>query len=127
MKNRLFLGIALTALCAQSQAWAAPNSQIAVSDQKSGEAPRVSTELSTGWHFKKASEIQGSSDVTSPGIDDSSWQTVSVPHTWNRIGIYEPAAHVPASQGRKIDKYMGVGWYRRTFDAPSPSYSPNRS
>lgn len=71
-------------------------------------------ELADGWKFRK--DDAAASD---PAFDDSAWETVSVPHTWNRIGAYEEAAAVPGQPGRVIDKYLGPVWYRLTFNAPT--------
>jgi beta-galactosidase len=91
--------------------WAAPDapppSASALADV------RGVTVLGDGWRFRK-----GGADAASPTTDDSTWERVSVPHSWNRIGVYEPAAGVPGPADRKIDKYMGVGWYRLAFSAP---------
>ena len=42
-----------------------------------------------------------------PGLNDSTWETVSVPHTWNVMPEY-------------LD-YEGFAWYRRTFTVPAGS------
>ncbi|MBC2667312.1 DUF4982 domain-containing protein [Novosphingobium flavum] len=76
---------------------------------------RTVTELAQGWRFRKGGE-----PAFDAAADDSAWERVSVPHTWNRVGVYEAAAGVPGSGGRQIDKYMGAGWYRLTFTAPQP-------
>lgn len=78
--------------------------------------PRVVTNLASGWKFRK-----GDAAAAASAIDDSGWETVAVPHTWNRIGTYEAAAGVPGMAGRTIDKYMGPAWYRLSFNAPAPA------
>lgn len=85
------------------------------SEQKASE-PRAVLNLSSGWKFRK-----GDAEAAETALDDSDWETVSVPHSWNRIGIYEAAAGVPGMAGRTIDKYMGPAWYRRTFNAAAPA------
>jgi beta-galactosidase len=61
--------------------------------------------LDASWKFKK-SDVENAKEKN---LNDSSWQTVNLPHTWN------------ASDGANGDGnyYRGVGWYRRTFDAPA--------
>jgi len=70
--------------------------------------PSVSIPLSEEWCFSidkdGVGEGQGWAD---PAFDDSSWATVSVPHTWNVMPEYS--------------EYEGLAWYRRTFTAPSES------
>lgn len=72
--------------------------------------------LDKGWRFR-LDPAQGGPEQ--PDFDDTAWQAVSVPHTWNRVGTYrsDPATHIntPAT----IDKTMGVGWYRLAFRAPA--------
>jgi beta-galactosidase/beta-glucuronidase len=64
--------------------------------------PSVSIPLSGDWRFSidrgQVGEKQGWFE---PDYDDSSWITVTVPHTWNVMPEY-------------LD-YEGLGWYRRTF------------
>lgn len=79
-------------------------------------APRAVIELADGWKFRK-----GDAAASDPAFDDSGWDPVSVPHTWNRIGSYEEAAGVPGQAGRTIDKYLGPAWYRLTINAPPRS------
>lgn len=71
---------------------------------------RTPVSLDEGWrfHFGDAPE-----NVTGPGFDDSGWDTVSVPHTWNRIGTY--------GLQRKADNNneQGIGWYRLSVTAPA--------
>jgi hypothetical protein len=70
--------------------------------------PSVSIPLSEEWCFSidkdGVGEGQGWAD---PAFDDSSWATVSVPHTWNVMPEYS--------------EYEGLAWYRRMFTAPSES------
>jgi beta-galactosidase len=40
---------------------------------------------------------------------------VRVPHTWNRIGYYEPRVGVGPNTAGTVAKYQGVGWYRLRF------------
>src|SRR3569833_3150006 len=46
-------------------------------------AVRLEMPLATGWHFKRAAGLSG---VEAPQFDDTGWDPVTVPHTWNRIG-----------------------------------------
>src|SRR6266508_6434794 len=70
--------------------------------------PSVSIPLSGEWCFSidkdQVGEQQG---WANPNFDDSSWMTVSVPHTWNVMPEYS--------------EYEGLAWYRRTFTAPPES------
>src|SRR5215213_10249706 len=76
---------------------------------------RQETVLASRWRFHFGEAGQG---VTEAGFDDSGWQAVEVPHTWNRVGHYlpDPASHI--NRPETIDKTQGVGWYRLAFTPP---------
>ncbi|MFM2099950.1 MAG: hypothetical protein RLZZ366_1489, partial [Pseudomonadota bacterium] len=71
-------------------------------------SPREVTDLSTGWHFRFGDAPEA---VTAAGFDDSGWEQVSVPHTWNRVGEYALARSAATNNAQ------GVGYYRLTFNA----------
>ena len=55
-----------------------------------------------GWQFCKAD-----GDYAANAVDDSAWQAVTLPHTWN------------AEDGQTTAHYdRGIGWYRKSFEAP---------
>src|ERR1700712_3456228 len=64
--------------------------------RKAAVDPRVEMSLRDGWRFKlgpeSATELQAEPDAT--------WKTVSVPHTWNRVGYYKdaPTSHINTTQ-----------------------------
>jgi beta-galactosidase len=66
-------------------------------------------DLSAGWRFQQASGLSG---VESGTFDDSSWATISVPHTWNRIGNDGTVRSADSNNAQ------GIGWYRRHFRMP---------
>src|SRR6266513_1399039 len=73
--------------------------------------PRVEMSLRDGWRFKlgpeSATELEAEPDAT--------WTTVSVPHTWNRVGYYKdaPTSHINTAQN--VVTTQGVGWYKLVF------------
>ena len=77
--------------------------------------PRVEMSLRDGWRFRlgpeSATELQDE--------PDSTWTTVSVPHTWNRAGYYKdaPASHINTAQN--VVTTQGVGWYKLIFTPPA--------
>ena len=71
---------------------------------------RVVMPLTTGWRFKQASGL-GAAEGSQ--FDDSDWEQVTVPHTWNRIGN-EGTQRSPQS-----NNVRGTGWYRLRFEAPA--------
>lgn len=73
------------------------------------QAPREVVSLGKGWRFKL-----GATDDShaGPGFDDNGWETVSVPHSWNRIGEYR------LKRSPEANNVQGVGWYRLNYAAP---------
>lgn len=65
--------------------------------------------LTSGWHFRFGGNAAG---VTDSAYDDSAWSTVSLPHTWNRVGEYG------LSPSSAMNNAHGVGWYRLHVDVP---------
>ena len=67
--------------------------------------PRSTVSLDPDWKFTRQ---EGAPDWASASFDDSGWDTVSLPHTWN------------AFDGQSGDRnyYRGTGWYRRHFRLP---------
>src|SRR5262245_14045040 len=70
---------------------------------------RVTTNLSEGWRFHFGDVPDG---VTGASFDDSGWQPVSIPHTWNRVGDYG------LTQSPQTDSRRGAGWYRLKINFP---------
>jgi beta-galactosidase len=71
--------------------------------------------LTTDWRFT-GDEMPA--DAAKSDFADGAWQSVSVPHTWNRVGYYHHdlgGTNKPSTVAKK----MGVGWYRQHFTAPA--------
>jgi len=77
--------------------------------------PRTVVPLAEGWRFKQDDQLTG---AASPTFDDRDWAVVSVPHTWNRVGVYHHDLGERLHRPETINKTQGVGWYRLAFDAP---------
>lgn len=75
-------------------------------------ATRTVTDLDFGWKFHKGDAEDGQK----PNYEDSSWQTVNVPHDWSIEG---PLSEDNA--GGKSGGYfpLGIGWYRRALKVPA--------
>lgn len=65
---------------------------------------RTVVPLNTGWRFHRG-DVEGANTAA---FDDSSWQQVAVPHTWNTDNDPPQAGY-----------YRGSGWYRLRFNAPA--------
>lgn len=93
----------------------AQNSQTSTTHPSTVVDPRVEISLHDGWRFKlgpgPANEIESEPDAT--------WTTVSVPHTWNRVGYYKdaPSSHINTAQN--VVNTQGVGWYKLVFTPPA--------
>ena len=69
-----------------------------------GPAPRQSLALDSGWRFQRSDVAE----AASPGFDDSHWQAVTLPHTYNAVD---------GEAGG--DYYRGPAWYRRKLVLPA--------
>ena len=68
---------------------------------------RAYTTLNDGWLFS----LSDNSAHAAPSFNDSRWQEISLPHTWNAEDGFD-------KEGRY---FRGVGWYRRELDIPRES------
>ena len=71
-------------------------------------------------YFAKVASNNGNKGPASPGFDDSSWQTVSLPHDWVVDLPFDAAAshsHGYKCVGWKYPEYS-VGWYRKSLFIP---------
>jgi beta-galactosidase len=73
------------------------------------QSPRQVTELAQGWRFRFGEQPEA---VVTAAFDDAAWESVSVPHSWNRIGEYA------LQRSAEANNAQGVGWYRLRVDAP---------
>lgn len=71
-------------------------------------AARQVTALHDGWRFRFG---DAAADVASAAFDDSAWEQVKLPHSWNRMGNYAP------ERAEDSDVRQGSGWYRLRLDA----------
>ena len=65
---------------------------------------RVKYSINSCWKFHKE-DVQNAS---SPEFDDTNWEAVNIPHTWNALDILDDEAGY----------YRGTGWYRKTLEIP---------
>ncbi len=132
MKKSIFLLPAISLL-----AFAAASCSSAV-----GDSPRSETLLEKGWIFHRGEvspeegALIGTGEVPEAALadfDDSGWKSVTVPHDWaikGPFGEQNDLQNVAVTQNFETDAslktgrtgglpYVGVGWYRRTFDVPA--------
>lgn len=75
------------------------------SDAEEEISPRESIELRRGWRFLRAD----AASAERSDLDDSSWQEVDLPHTWNAVD----------GQDGGNDYHRGTAWYRKRFRLPA--------
>jgi beta-galactosidase len=63
------------------------------------EAPRVAVDLNPGWKFLR----EDADGAEFPNFDDSAWQSVDLPHTWNNLD----------GEDGHDDYHRGPAWYRK--------------
>lgn len=104
--------LALSTVASQAQVQRFP---VSSADPSTAVDPRVEMSLRDGWRFKLDSE----SAIGPETATDATWVTVSVPHTWNRVGYYKdaPASHLNTAQN--VRTTQGVGWYKLVFTPPA--------
>ena len=96
---------------------------------------RTKVRLHEGFKFKKLPIESIDENLSAPSLDDSDWESVTVPHDWaighdfkreNDItlstiwadGMRKPAEHTGRSGGLPS---TGIGWYRLPLDIPTES------
>jgi beta-galactosidase len=72
---------------------------------------RVTYNLNPDWRFVRKDVV----GAEAPSFDDSSWTTVSVPHTYNDVDSFD---NYISSSGESAAA-MQVTWYRKRFSMPS--------
>ena len=74
--------------------------------------PRLELAADSGWKFL----LGDPKGAESPSFADSSWRSVDLPHDWSIES--KPDKNNPGGAG---EGYFpgGVGWYRKTFQAPA--------
>ena len=76
------------------------------------QSPRQQLTADFGWKFL----LGDPASAEASSFDDSSWQTVNLPHDWSIAGT--PDKKNPTAWGGGFFP-AGVGWYRKTFHAPA--------
>jgi len=77
-----------------------------------GAAPAVTLNFNPDWKFIKG-DPPGAAEA---GFDDTAWQNVSLPHTFNDIDTFDDWS-TPNHVG-EMNLWSGRTWYRKTFVLP---------
>ncbi|HEU6447585.1 MAG TPA: DUF4982 domain-containing protein [Verrucomicrobiae bacterium] len=75
-------------------------------------SPHRDFNFNPGWKFFKG-DVTNAEQVS---FDDSKWETVSAPHTWNDSDTYD---EIISHSGGERHEYTGIGWYRKHFKLPA--------
>lgn len=92
-------------------------------------AQRQETLLEKNWKFTKGDALEAVQET----FDDTQWETVTVPHDWAIYGPFDRShdlQNVAVKQNFETQAsvktgrtgglpYVGVGWYRTTFEVPA--------
>jgi beta-galactosidase len=73
---------------------------------------RKTEQFGQGWHFFLGDVPNGQE----PGLDDSQWRMLNLPHDWSIEGKFSPE-HPAGPGGGALPG--GIGWYRKTFSIPA--------
>lgn len=75
---------------------------------------RIKETFNDGWKFLKLTQKDGLSElaIETAALDDSSWERVTLPHTWNDKDGYSGSTET--EEGGE-HYYRGLGGYRKSF------------
>ena len=75
-------------------------------------SPRAKLNFDLNWKFIRE-DVAG---AEAPGFDDSSWTTVSTPHTFNDVDSFR---QIISHSGGDRGTFKGLSWYRKHFKLPA--------
>jgi len=87
-------------------------------------SPRLEKIINSDWTFNYFSDESADDGYQSPGLDDSKWPAISIPHTWSTFettGEVHPFIKSPSETDNPY-WWTGWGWYRKHFRV-SPGHS----
>jgi beta-galactosidase len=76
------------------------------------ETPRTRYNFNLDWKFLR----EDAPDAQSPAFDDSRWQPISTPHSFNDVDSYRTLISHPKGD---VGAYKGIAWYRKHFQVPA--------
>jgi beta-galactosidase len=71
-------------------------------------SPRTTFNFNLDWRFIRQ-DVPG---AEAPGFDDSNWETISTPHTFNDVDSFRT---IISHGGGDRGTYKGLAWYRKHF------------
>ncbi|MBS4208851.1 sugar-binding domain-containing protein [Bacillus sp. FJAT-50079] len=80
-----------------------------LSEKAKKDQPRLKSNFNAAWKFIKK-DIK---DAYEPSFNDSTWETVSTPHTFNDIDTFDN--FMEGGHNGERNMYTGKSWYRKQF------------
>jgi beta-galactosidase len=77
------------------------------------EAAERKASFNLGWRFVRENVAGAEGNA----FDDSSWKTVSAPHTYNDVDTFDDMS--PGGHAGESNQWGGKTWYRKRFTAPA--------
>jgi beta-galactosidase len=74
-------------------------------------SPRATLNFNLDWKFIR----KDAPGAEAPAFDDSEWETISTPHTFNDVDSFRK---IISHSGGDLGIYKGVAWYRKHFRIP---------
>jgi beta-galactosidase len=93
-------------------ACALPAGALAQTTYKPPASPRAKLNFDMNWKFIRE-DVPG---AEAPGFDDSTWTTVTTPHTFNDVDSFR---QIISHGGGDRGTFKGVVWYRKHFTLPA--------
>ncbi|WP_179151952.1 glycoside hydrolase family 2 protein [Oceanobacillus senegalensis] len=100
----------LTVLCGSSAIFAEGKSSEEKGPGYRDFNSRVKMNFNPNWKFYKG-DVEG---AEKPNFDDSDWETVSLPHTFNDVDTFNN--YMEGGHNGERSMYTGKTWYRKEFD-----------
>ena len=76
------------------------------------QSPRATLSFNLDWKFIR----DDAPGAEVPDFDDSQWETISTPHTFNDIDSFRK---IISHSGGDVGTYKGLAWYRKHFKLPA--------
>jgi beta-galactosidase len=71
--------------------------------------------LREDWRFRF---VDVPATATETAYSDADCKRVAVPHSWSRVGVYQPNVATRIKAAESVNKASGTGWYRKQFALP---------
>ncbi len=84
----------------------------AISTAHAADSPRQTICFNSDWRFIKSDPA----GAEQPSFDDSQWQTVCTPHSFNETDTF---TNWSTAMGGEVNQFGGRTWYRKHFKAPA--------